>query len=124
MAEFLFKSETYDLIGVAMEVHNELGPGFLEAVYQEAFELELKRQEIPYVREKILNIYYKNEKLTKEYTADFFCFEKIIVELKTLSSLNGDHEAQLLNYITATKTKVGLLINFGAKSLEHKRMIK
>ena len=66
MAEFLFKSETYDLIGVAMEVHNELGPGFLEAVYQEAFELELKRQEIPYVREKILNIYYKNEKLTKE----------------------------------------------------------
>ena len=124
MAEFLFKSETYDLIGVAMEVHNELGPGFLEAVYQEAFELELKRPEIPYVREKILNIYYKNEKLTKEYTADFFCFEKIIVELKALSSLNGDHEAQLLNYITATKTKVGLLINFGAKSLEHKRMIK
>ena len=124
MAEFPFKSETYDLIGVAMEVHNELGPGFLEAVYQEAFELELKRQEIPYVREKILNIYYKNEKLTKEYTADFFCFEKIIVELKALSSLNGDHEAQLLNYITATKTKVGLLINFGAKSLEHKRMIK
>ena len=124
MVEFLFKKETYDIIGIAMEVHNELGPGFLEAVYQEAFELELKRQEIPYIREKILNIYYKNEKLTKEYTADFFCFEKIIVELKALSSLNGDHEAQLLNYITATKTKVGLLINFGAKSLEHKRMIK
>ena len=124
MNEFLFKHETYILIGVAIEVHNELGPGFLEQVYQEAFELELIKQKIPYEREKILNIYYKNEKLKKEYTADFFCFGSIIVELKALSSLNGDHEAQLLNYITATKTKVGLLINFGAKSLEHKRMIK
>ena len=96
----------------------------LHRVNQEAFELELIKQKIPYEREKILNIYYKNEKLKKEYTADFFCFGSIIVELKALSSLNGDHEAQLLNYITATKTKVGLLINFGAKSLEHKRMIK
>jgi len=124
MVEFSYKKETYDIIGVAMEVHNELGPGFLEAVYQEAFEIELKRQEVPYIREKILNIYYKNEKLTKEYKADFFCFNKIIVELKALNSLNGDHEAQLLNYITATKTKIGLLINFGSNSLEYKRMIK
>ena len=124
MTEFLHKNETFALIGVAMEVHSELGPGFLEAVYQEAFELELKRREIPYEREKILNIYYKNEKLKKEYTADFYCFGKIIVELKALNSLNSEHEAQLLNYITATKTKVGLLINFGTKSLEYKRMIK
>ena len=124
MTEFLFKDETYAIIGAAMEVHTELGPGFLEAVYQEAFELELLKEKIPYEREKIINIFYKKEKLKKEYTADFFCFGKIIVELKALSSLNGDHEAQLLNYITATKTKVGLLINFGAKSLEHKRMIK
>ena len=122
--EFLYKKETFDIIGVAMEVHNELGPGFLEAVYQEAFEIELVNQNIPYEREKVLIIFYKKEKLKREFTADFFCFGKIIVELKALSSLDGNHEAQLLNYITATNTKVGLLINFGAKSLEYKRMIK
>ena len=122
--EFLYKKETFDIIGVAMEVHNELGPGFLEAVYQEAFEIELVNQNIPYEREKVLTIFYKKEKLKREFTADFFCFGKIIVELKALSSLDGNHEAQLLNYITATNTKVGLLINFGAKSLEYKRMIK
>jgi len=122
--EFLYKKETFDIIGVAMEVHNELGPGFLEAVYQEAFEIELINQNIPYEREKVLTIFYKKEKLKREFTADFFCFGKIIVELKALSSLDGNHEAQLLNYITATNTKVGLLINFGAKSLEYKRMIK
>jgi len=124
MVEFLYKKETFDIIGVAMEVHNELGPGFLEAVYQEAFEIELINQNIPYEREKVLIIFYKKEKLKREFTADFFCFGKIIVELKALSSLDGNHEAQLLNYITATNTKVGLLINFGAKSLEYKRMIK
>ena len=122
--EFLYKKETFDIIGVAMEVHNELGPGFLEAVYQEAFEIELINQNIPYEREKVLTIFYKKEKLKREFTADFFCFGKIIVELKALSSLDGNHQAQLLNYITATNTKVGLLINFGAKSLEYKRMIK
>ena len=124
MVEFLYKNETFDIIGVAMEVHNELGPGFLEAVYQEAFEIELINQNIPYEREKVLTIFYKKEKLKREFTADFFCFGKIIVELKALSSLDGNHQAQLLNYITATNTKIGLLINFGAKSLEYKRMIK
>lgn len=124
MSEFLYKNETYDLIGVALEVHNVLGSGFLEAVYQEAFEIELIRQNIPYQREKPLNIFYKNEKLKKEYSADFYCFNKIIVELKALSSLNSEHESQLLNYLTATKTRVGLLINFGAKSLQYKRMVK
>ncbi|MBA4408534.1 MAG: GxxExxY protein [Bacteroidota bacterium] len=124
MNDFLYKDETYLIIGAAMEVHNELGPGFLEPVYQEAFEIELISQNIPYVREKIINIYYKNEKLKKEYSADFFCFDKIIVELKALNALNSDHESQLLNYLTATKTKVGLLINFGSKSLQHKRMVK
>ena len=124
MTEFLFKAETFAIIGAAMEVHTELGPGFLEAVYQEAFEIELKRQKITYEREKILDIFYKNQKLKKEYSADFYCFNKIIVELKALNTLTSEHESQLLNYMTATKTKVGLLINFGAKSLEHKRMIK
>lgn len=122
--EFFYKEETYRIIGIAMEVHNELGPGFLEYVYQEAFEIELKRQNIPYQREKVIHIYYKNEKLKKEYSADFFCFDKIIVELKALSALNSVNESQLLHYLTATKMRVGMLINFGAKSLEHKRMVK
>ena len=122
--ELFFKEETYEIIGVAYEVHNELGPGFLEAVYQEAFEIELISRKIPYEREKLLNIYYKSIKLSKEYSADFFCFDKIIVELKALSVLTGDHESQLLNYLTSTKTKVGLLINFGSKSLQYKRMVK
>ena len=121
--EFLFKAETYKIIGAAMEVHKELGCGFLEAVYQEAFELELQKQNIPYEREKLLNIYYKGTKLKKHYSADFVCYEKIIVELKALSNLNTDNEAQLLNYLKTTGFKVGLLIKFGSKSLQYKRLI-
>jgi GxxExxY protein len=121
--EIIYKEETYAIIGAAMEVHNNLGPGFLEAVYQEAFEIELKLQNIPYEREKKLSIYYKGNKLKKEYSADFFCFEKIIVELKALSALNSEHEAQLLNYLNTTESEIGLLINFGSNRLQYKRMI-
>ena len=89
----LYKEESYKIIGVAMEVHKELGPGFLEAVYQEAFELELQRQDIPYAREKLLNVFYKGKKLKKHYSADFVCFDKIVVELRALGELSSDHEA-------------------------------
>ncbi len=106
-----------------MEVHHQLGPGFLEHVYQEALELEFQQRIIPYEREKLLNIFYKGIKLTKTYTADFICFDNIIVELKALSQLTGDHESQLINYLKATKLRVGILINFGAQSLEYKRLI-
>ncbi len=123
MVDLFYKEEVYKLIGVAMEVHNELGCGFLEAVYQEAFELELQEQGIPYEREKDINIYYKDLKLDKRYSADFFCFEKIIVELKALSGLTSEHESQIINYLKATEQKVGLLINFGAKSLQYKRLV-
>jgi GxxExxY protein len=122
--EFYHKEETYRIIGAAMEVHKELGPGFLESVYQEAFELELIEQEIPYEREKVLNIYYKFIKLQKEFSADFYCFDKIIVELKAQSTLTPDNQSQLINYLKATKNRVGLLINFGASSLEYKRLVK
>lgn len=124
MEKFIFKNETYKIIGAAMEVHRVLGSGFLEAVYQEAFEIELVKQDIPFQREKKLNIFYKDVKLQKEYYADFYCYDGIIVELKAQKELNGVHEAQLLNYMTATDTKVGLLINFGQTSLEYKRMVK
>lgn len=124
MEKFIFKNETYKIIGAAMEVHRVLGSGFLEGVYQEAFEIELVKQGIPFQREKKLNIFYKDVKLQKEYYADFYCYDGIIVELKAQKELNGVHEAQLLNYMTATDTKVGLLINFGQTSLEYKRMVK
>ena len=106
-----------------MTVHNELGCGFLEAVYQEALELEFQYRNIPYQREAQLDIYYKKQLLKKHYQADFICYDKIIVELKALSALTSEHESQLLNYLKATGLRVGLLINFGKKSLEYKRMV-
>jgi len=123
MTELLYKNEVYQIIGAAMEVHRELGPGFLEPVYQEALELEFINQSIPYIREQPLSIFYKGIKLARTYSADFLCYDQIIVELKALSQLNGEHESQLINYLKATKLRVGVLINFGAKSLEYKRMI-
>ena len=120
--DLIYKEETYKIIGAAMEVHKELGTGFLEAVYQEAFEIELRRQSIPYEREKLLNIYYKGLKLKKYYEADFVCYDKIIIELKAMKDLNNDHVAQTLNYLAITGFKVGLLFNFGKKSLQHRRL--
>ena len=123
MDTFLFKDEGYKIIGACYEVHNVLGAGFLEAVYQEALELEFQIQNIPYQREAKLDIYYKGNLLKKYYEADFICFDCIIVEVKALSSLTSEYEAQLLNYLKATGFKVGYLINFGEKSLKYKRMV-
>ena len=119
----IFEEETYAIIGAAMDVHKELGNGFLEAVYQEALAIEFVNRKIHVKRESPLKIHYKNRQLSKVYIADFICYDKIIVELKAVSHLSVEHEAQLLNYLKATKLKLGLLINFGAKSLEHKRMV-
>jgi len=122
--DLIYKEEVYQIIGAALEVHKELGCGFLEAVYQEALELEFQFQNIPYIREPKLSIYYKEQLLNKYYEADFICFDKIIIETKALSGLVSEHESQLLNYLKATRLKVGLLINFGKQSLEYKRMVK
>jgi len=122
--ELIYKNEVYKITGAAMEVHSELGCGFLEAVYQEALELEFQFRKIPYRREAKLDIYYKDILLKKYYEADFICYDKIIVELKALSGLTSEHESQLLNYLKATNLRVGLLINFGKQSLEYKRMVK
>jgi GxxExxY protein len=124
MKEILFKDEVYKVIGAAMEVYNELGFGFLEAVYQEALEIEMINQNIPFEIQKPLIITYKNTKLKKEYNADFFVFKKIIVEIKAENILVSSDEAQLLNYLKAINMRVGLLINFGNHDkLEWKRMI-
>lgn len=114
--EYLFKSENYNLNGLGMKVYNTLGPGFLEAVYQEAFEIELKKNNIPYQREAELSIEYEGVTLTKKYIADFVCYGKIIVEMKAVDELTQVHYAQLLNYLRATKNPLGILMNFGNKS--------
>ena len=114
---------TYKIIGCAMEVHKELGCGFLEAVYQEALEREFFNQGIPFSAQPVVKISYKGRPLNKVYQPDFVCYEEIIVEIKASSNLSGIEEAQPINYLKATGLKVGLLINFGGKSLEHKRFV-
>ena len=122
--ELLLKEEVYAIVGAAIEVHRILGPGFLEAVYQEALEIECCRRDIPCDAQKLLPIFYKGQKLQKEYFADLLCYDQIIVELKALDRLSGNEEAQLLNYLKATGLRVGVLINFGSKGpLEWKRRV-
>ena len=112
---------TYAIIGAAMEVHRELGQGFLDAVYQEALALELSSREIPFAREATIPVYYKGQALAVAYRADFICYGDVLVELKAIKTLTDVERAQLLHYLKATGFEVGLLINFGAKSLAHER---
>jgi GxxExxY protein len=124
LAELLLKEEVYSIVGAAIEVHKELGFGFLEAVYQEAMEIELKKRNIAYEAQVPLGISYKGQELKKAYIADFICYGQIIVELKALERLSGREEAQLLNYLKASAFRVGLVINFGnSPKLEWKRFI-
>ena len=121
--EYLYQSETYKIIGAMMEVHKQLGSGFLEAVYQEALAIEFEIQKIPYIREKKLILFYKEVQLEKFYVPDFLCYDKIVVDLKAISALTSTHDSIMLNYLNATKFKVGLLGNFGEKSLKYKRLV-
>ena len=122
--DLLYKDEVYAIIGAAMDVYNNLGPGFLEAVYQEAMEIETASRKIPALPEKKLYIEYKGTPLKKFYEADLICYEKIIVEIKAMDKLTSREEAQILNYLKATGMQVGVLINFGAHNdLEWKRLV-
>ena len=120
----LYEQETYAIIGAAMEVHSILGSGFLEAVYQEALTIEFERRKIPFKREEKLEIKYKDYILSKYYEADFVCYDKIIVETKAQKEISGIDEAQVINYLKATGFKIGLVINFGAESIESKRLFR
>ena len=120
--EFLYKNLTYAIIGAAMEVHKVLGPGFLESVYEEALAHEFDLRDIPYQRQARLAVRYK-EIVAGEFRADFLVEGKVVVELKAIKALTEADEAQLLNYLKGTGYRVGLLLNFGAPSLEYKRRI-
>jgi GxxExxY protein len=115
--------QTYLIIGVAMKVHAELGCGFLEAVYQEALEIEFLERNITYEREKELPVLYRGKQLRTFYKADFVCFGSVIVELKALQQISGNEEAQVINYLKASGLQKALLINFGTKSLQHRRLV-
>jgi GxxExxY protein len=114
MVELLLKEEVYQIMGAALEVYYTLGQGCLEPVYQKALEIELTRRGIPYEAQELLTIEYKGQELGKAYRPDFRCFDQIIVELKAEVGLTGRDVGQLLNYMKATNTRVGLLINFGS----------
>ena len=120
----ILKGEVYAIVGAAIEVHKVLGPGFLEPVYQQAFEIELEERAIPFEPKKHLNVTYKGRVLDAEYVPDLVCFGQIIVELKALDHLTSKEESQLLNYLKASGLRVGLLINFGSVGkLEWKRFV-
>ncbi len=123
MAEILFKELSYAIIGAAMEVHRILGPGFLEAVYQAALAHELTLRGIRFEQFKRLPVYYKGV-LVGDYEADFVVEDKIILELKAVSAFHPKHEAQALNYLTATGFRLTILLNFGTESLQHQRVVK
>ncbi len=112
---------TYAIIGAAMEVHRRLGCGFLEAVYQEALAVEFTANNIPFVSQQELPVFYRERQLRVSYRADFICYDEVVVELKALTELAGVHRAQVINYLKATQHETGLL-NFGAGSLQYERL--
>jgi GxxExxY protein len=113
--------KTHAIIGAAIEVHRTLGPGFLEVVYQKALAIEFELRKVPHVKECEIHIFYKQAPLGIAYRADFICFESVLVELKALARLTGVEEAQVINYLVASKLPTALLLNFGTPSLQFKR---
>jgi GxxExxY protein len=123
MAKLIFKDEVFAIVGAAMEVHLEKGCGFAEPVYQECMEIELADRKIPAEAQKEMRIFYKGRQLKKTYLADFVVYDKIIVELKALDQLTSCEESQVINYLKSSGLELGVLINFGAASLEWKRIV-
>jgi GxxExxY protein len=124
MSDLILGEEVYQIIGAAMDVYYQLGRGFLEPVYQDAFQIELGRRGIPFKPQREVTIFYKGQPLSKLYRPDLICFDQIVIELKVCDRLTGVEAAQILNYLKATKMHVGLLINFGSRgTLDWKRYV-
>ncbi|WDE95978.1 GxxExxY protein [Lentisphaera profundi] len=123
MEKILLKEESYAIIGACMTVYNELGQGFLESVYQEALAVTFNKTGISNEREQELAISFQGQVLQKKFYVDFLCYDKIILELKAVKSLDHNHEAQVINYLKASNKPLGILVNFGERSLVYKRLI-
>jgi GxxExxY protein len=124
MSDLIFKDEVFAIVGAAMEVHKQLGCGFAEPVYQECLEIEYVERKIVAAPQKELPVFYKGRQLKKSYLADFLVYGQIIVEIKALDQLTSREDAQVINYLKASGFELGVLINFGARSLEWKRLVK
>ena len=119
-----YEQESYLIMGACFQVYTAMGCGFLEAVYQECLEIEFNEQGIPHSSQQSLNLVYRARKLKQKYIADFICYDKIIIELKTVSALTQAHRAQIINYLNASSMQLGLLINFGHyPQLEYERFV-
>ena len=123
VADIFLKEESYKIVGVCMEVHRELGMGFKEAVYKDALELEFKAAEIPFPREKSYTLRYKGKILPRKYFADFVVFNSIILEVKATPVIINPFVYQTINYLKASGIKLGIIANFGSKSLGYKRVV-
>ena len=123
LQQLIYPQEAYQIIGAAMKVHSELGPGFTEKVYQDAFAIELRLRNIPFKREVELHARYKDITLESTFKPDFICFDKIVVELKAVNELNDVHRSQAMNYAKVAGMKLALLINFGDSSLVYERKV-
>ena len=122
-SKIIYKDESYAIVGACMKVHRALGPGFLEAVYEEVVEKEFIVQNIPYKRQVKLDLYYEGVQLKKHYRVDFVCYDSIIVELKAVTQIPSVFYMQLQNYLKCTNMELGMLINFGTSSLTYKRIV-
>lgn len=121
----IYKQEAFEVIGACFEVYNELGPGFLEDVYQEVLIREFAMKSIPFIAKPKLEIFYKGHLLTKKYEPDFVLYSKIIMEIKEVKCLADEHRAQVYNYLKASSFQLGLLVNFGKlRVLEYERVIR
>jgi GxxExxY protein len=123
MTTILFKVESYKIVGICMEVHNYLGPGFLEVVYKDALEYEFRNAKIPYEREKTYVVNYKDIILPRKYQADFVVFHNIILEIKASSAITDEYIAKAINYLKVSKNKLAIIVNFGELRLNYQRVV-
>ncbi|HRI04890.1 MAG TPA: GxxExxY protein [Pyrinomonadaceae bacterium] len=124
MVDLIYKDESYAIIGACFEVYKDKGCGFVEPVYQECLEIELRHACIPFIEQHELALFYREQKLQHIYKPDFVCFDKIIVEIKAVTKLTDEHRAQVMNYLKATGYELGLLVNFGHfPRLEYERIV-